>query len=383
MKNLLFFSLLVFLAFSKVTESKGTTPHIEILGRYFYDQNEKIVYLDWPGVRINVDIPEGTQKIEIEVTDTYPSTVVKSKPAQATVDSHSSYFQMFLDGNPLGVLKIPMQGGLMRILVSDRVDPTKSHLLSMYKRTEAKSLVGIKQFLFNEGAKLAFNPSMQPDYNKYARRLEFLGDSVCVGYGNNCTSVSEPFTTLTEDNYMSYSSIIPRMFNAIYFDQSISGIGVVRNYGDPDPSSKRPYGFYQDSSLKLNVSDTTKWDYSKFLPHAVIYHIGGNDYGGSGQYPTETVFVQHFLELIESRRKLYGDNIPIFISSGPLDGPWDFQKEVVSKAGDNVYWIDWTTIYEDGGGMGCQYHPDIKSHKMMSQILAKLIQNVLGWDYTS
>jgi hypothetical protein len=86
-----------------------------------------------------------------------------------------------------------------------------------------------------------------------SRQIEFIGDSLTVGYGNLSTSRTCPGDQVkrTTNTDVSYGALTARQLNADYQSNGYSGLGMVRNYngGSPDVT----YRTFYDRAL-LNVS---------------------------------------------------------------------------------------------------------------------------------
>jgi hypothetical protein len=68
--------------------------------------------------------------------------------------------------------------------------------------------------------------------NQRTRMLEFIGNSITCGYGNEGVNGGK-FGPTTENHYLTYAAITSRNFNARHLAVCKSGIGIYRNYNGP------------------------------------------------------------------------------------------------------------------------------------------------------
>eukprot|EP01156_Anaeramoeba_ignava_P022603 Anaeramoba_ignava/c20849_g1_i1.p1 GENE.c20849_g1_i1~~c20849_g1_i1.p1 ORF type:complete len:375 (+),score=111.70 c20849_g1_i1:3-1127(+) len=360
--------------FSLILEVFGDSS-VSIIGRFVFDSKENCAIIDWPGVYLQFNV-SSTQEIWVEFDDVQKFPQNKRS---LEADTTSNIFQIIIQSfnsqiNITSELKLIVNEGKTRYQIASNLDPSQTYSVSLYKRTEALSIAKFYRAIIDGGINLYVNPESKSLKN---RKLEFIGDSVVAGYGDECKSIDEPFSAETEDVYLAYGPVVSRYFDADYFIEAISGIGVVRNYGDPNKTSARPFGFYMNSSLRSNTSEQYSWDYSKWQPDAMVLHLGGNDYS-TLPHPDDDVFIKGYRDLISHYRYFYGD-IPMFITTGPMYGdPVKLIQEIISLEQPNVYFVNWTNILTPDLE-GCQTHPNVEAHAIMSNILIKSIQQVLGW----
>ena len=88
-------------------------------------------------------------------------------------------------------------------------------------------------FVLDKGKKLVETPALP------SRKIEFIGNSITCGYGNEGLKKEEGFDYATENHYYSYASITSRNLNAQHWVVARSGIGAYRNYGEAKTGSPR------------------------------------------------------------------------------------------------------------------------------------------------
>ena len=75
--------------------------------------------------------------------------------------------------------------------------------------------------------------SLVPIKNKRGKLIEYIGNSITCGYGNE-GGMGQTFCAETENHYMTYAAITSRNFNARHFAVCRSGIGIYRNWDGPE-----------------------------------------------------------------------------------------------------------------------------------------------------
>ncbi len=249
-----------------------------------------------------------------------------------------------------------------------------THTLELIRRTEA--WVGEVQFL---GFTVTDGTLLEPPA-AFARRIEFIGDSITCGYGNEGTSQYQNFTTKNENAYLAYGSVAARALEADQITLAWSGKGVIRNYGG-DTTDVMPQLYLRI----LPYNSTLLWDPSRWIPQAVVINLGTNDFSTGA--PDKTAFITAYANFVKQIRIQY-PNAHIYCALGPmLNGDnlihaRDFMTTAVSQfqsGGDaKVHFIEFPM--QDGTlGYGEDWHPSIATHARMASQLVQQIKTDLGW----
>ena len=107
-----------------------------------------------------------------------------------------------------------------------------------------------------------------------ARRIEFVGDSHTVGYGNTSTSrdCTEAQVWETTDTSQGIAGRLAKRYGADTRVNAISGRGIVRNYGGfaaPTVPQAYPYALFDG---------TTPADDANWHPQVIVIALGTNDF---------------------------------------------------------------------------------------------------------
>lgn len=271
--------------------------------------------------------------------------------------------------------KLVATGGL-DVLAADL--PAGEHQIELYRRTEASEgesqLIG---FDFGDGAALAPPPPAE-------RRIEVIGDSISAGYGNEGADETCTFTPDTENHYLTYGAIAARAVGAELVTVAWSGKGVVCNYGDDPSSCVDPMPVYFDRTLPTRPESS--WDFSRYQPQAVVINLGTNDFS-TAQDPTLAEFTSAYVTLLERVRSAYPEAL-ILCTVGPLLNGADLANarsgitsavaERAAAGDDDVRSFE-LAPQDASNGLGCDYHPSIRTHELMADTLSSVLASELGW----
>lgn len=211
------------------------------------------------------------------------------------------------------------------------------------------------------------------------RRIEFIGDSYTVGYGNegpalDCGGLYRPY----ENSYLSFAPIAAKALQAESHSIAISGFGAVRNYGDANTTSATPMPFYYGRTL-MERSDLN-WNFQSWVPHLVVIKLGTNDHSTEPQ-PSADVFIQGIHGLIDQVTTAYG-YLPIVLladSSLPqlVSRMQTATQQQRSRGNDQVHFVQVT--HPPQSQLGCDWHPLVSGHQAMATQLVTAIKPILGW----
>ena len=241
------------------------------------------------------------------------------------------------------------------------------HTVRLVKRNESQ-WVGSEfgGFVAASGGAILSKPAAR------GRQVEFIGDSLTVGYGNtsgsrDCSGDQVSRTTNTD---RSYGALTARGLGADYQVNAFSGKGMVRNYNGGDPGNH--YRAYYDRALLHVPGDV--WNPGTWRPRLVVVYLGTNDFS-TALNPGEAWTTQNQLaaayrtaygEFVQKLRNRYGsDTTIVAVGSGTFAN--DVQQVVQARngAGDSRvrYW------FLDSNGLdfqGCHYHFSASDHQVVA-----------------
>jgi lysophospholipase L1-like esterase len=255
------------------------------------------------------------------------------------------------------------------------------HEVVVFKRTEA--LVGEGIF---EGVEIEKDKILLPVANKKSRKIEFIGNSITCGYGNEGSSKDCHFSPETENGYMTYGAITARQLNANYTAVAYSGKGMYRNY---DEATSNTMSLIYDRIFP-DSTNSPKWDYKKWQPDVVVINLGTNDFAKG--IPDSIIFVNTYVNFLK-RMRLYYPSATLLCIEGPMtndtypQGIMAFTKvkNYIKASKNKMALIGDKNIHtffpnlQEGPDYGCDYHPTIKRHEKMADELSKVIKGLMKW----
>jgi len=282
------------------------------------------------------------------------------------------HFRVVLDGAPRPPLLA--EGGPHHLLAEGLAEG--AHELVLTKRTEA--LVGEAQLL---GVELAPGGELLPPPPPAPRRLELIGDSITAGFGVLAASADEPFTPATEAFDLSFGALLAEALGAEPIALAWSGRGVCRNYaGEPG----EPMPVLYERTLPARAA--SRWDFTRWVPHAVLVNLGTNDLSPGGP-PPEALFVDAYAGLLRRVRAAY-PAAPILCLLGPLLEGDALQTargflaralERARRAGEPPLLLHELPPQAPADGLGASGHPSARTQRLMATRLAPLLRGLLRW----
>ncbi|MFN3404281.1 MAG: SGNH/GDSL hydrolase family protein [Cytophagaceae bacterium] len=337
-------------------------PRIQYTGRIDFSGSSGPVFC-YPGISIKAKF-EGSA-IDLMMSD-------------QPLDIHSNFYNIIIDGNLHSVIKLNKNDTIYPLArnLSNGV-----HTIEVFKRTEC--IVGKSRFIgFRiQKGKRVFEWDKKPE-----RRMEFIGNSITCGYGNEGADEYQHFADSTENNYMAFGAITARLLNAEYMAVAYSGKGVYRNYGgsEEDPLPAIYNRVYPD---EINGP---KWDFKKYTPDVVVVDLGTNDFYQKG---TDTIrFKKAYSNFLKKIRENY-PTAKIFCVVGPMmnDGHPPGENALskihsiltglvntLNMNGDKeIFYFSLTT--QGKFGLGSDYHPTAAQHQFNAEELSQFIKQKAGW----
>ena len=338
------------------TVIKPTDENIQYVGRICFDNPERPRFT-FPGVQINARF-------------TGTSLKLMAKPK-------SGYFMAKIDGaEPFKVSFMGERDSVVTLATALPQGPHEIRLMYIIEGYDLKpSFWG---FVLDEGAMLLPPPALPQ------RTIEFIGNSITCGYGNESMVPSDHFEYETENHYLSYAQLTCRALNAQAYVTARSGIGVYRSYGGPKEGT--PDNVMTTEYEYTNLYDhSERWDFNRFQPQLVCINLGTNDLS-TNNYDTTLLKAayQRFLKQVRShnpKAKI------VFLCGSMLNGKeLDIARNILNevteeahKKGDKeVYRFDFTPQRGDLG-FGASWHPSLKQHEKMAAELTTYLRKLMKW----
>jgi lysophospholipase L1-like esterase len=210
------------------------------------------------------------------------------------------------------------------------------------------------------------------------RRIEFIGDSHTVGYGN--TSIKRECSTdevwSTTDTAQAFGPMTARRYGAEFQINAISGRGIVRNYnGGAGATLPNAYPFALLDSK--NLYREPGWN-----PQVVVISLGTNDFStplnaGERWQSREALHQDYestFLKFVQDLRRTHRDAFFIVWATGAVNDEIRNEAEKVvaslrQKGEERVAFVP-----VDGLEMtACHSHPSLADHANIARALEAFI----------
>jgi lysophospholipase L1-like esterase len=275
--------------------------------------------------------------------------------------------QVVLDGAPTSVIATSATKEDYEVTAPS--DGTHDLILS--KRTEART----GEVLF-----LGFEPrvALSPAAPAPNRRIELIGDSITAGYGDEGTPATCSGNRVAlENEYLSYGAIAARSVGADHVTIAWAG-----------KTTEEMATLYERT---LPSRPTSRWEFTGWRPDAVVINLGTNDFNRGD--PGQVTFMRPYLALVAHVRALYPGALivcalgPMLTDSYPAGGHTltrarQYINAVVDKvreAGDQRVTFLEVPSQDFANGLGCDYHPSLKTHRLMGEQLAAALRGQLQW----
>jgi len=309
---------------------------------------------------------------------------VRLKDFGAGTPQTTNYYDVAIDGGASRVLPVsPTQEEY--VLAEGLADA--EHEVELFKRVEAEPGgnrgAGRAQLLGFVLTGRAVLPVALP-----SRRLEFIGDSITCGYGNEvATSAPEnaPYTTRASNGHKAYGALTAALLNARYMAVAYSGRGMSRNYAGA-PGQLLPEMYLSSVPEDAGAS---RWEPAQYVPDAVIINLGTNDFSTPGV--DRAAFVARYERFLAALRGYYPQAV-LVAALGPMlsdDYPpgasaWthaqaDVRAVVAARRRAGDLRVHAFFFPPQKPPYGQDWHPTVATHEQMAQALSAELRRLLGW----
>ncbi|MBN2105206.1 electron transporter RnfD [bacterium] len=325
---------------------------IQYTGRIDFSDPEAPL-LFWPGTYIKADF-QGTS-LQIILDDSLGR----------------NFYNIILDNNMEDYLILCCRKGTHTYPAAVGLKDT-IHSMMIFRRTEGFSgPTRFRGLILDKNRTLADPPERPP------HKIEFYGNSITCGMGNEVPDQDEDENNARRNNFMAYGAITARNLNADYTCIAKSGIGIMISWFDiimPE---------YYDRLDPWNPD--SRWDFSRWTPDVVVINLFQNDswlINKLDPVPDENQIIQAYSQFVKMLRNQYPEAY-ILCTLGSMDAvntgsPWPgyIQKAVDQcKKKDGKNKID--TLFFDFDGT--YKHPRIRHHQSMAKKLTTCIKKKLNW----
>ena len=303
------------------------------------------------------------------------------------------YFEAAFTGTAVDI-KLDDDQNILNIIVDDQPEivltkPGKTvysvknlspgaHKIRLEKRTETQSSTGrFEGFYISE-------KSLPGKIKAPKRRIEFIGDSFTVGYGNtapsrDCTNDQVFETTNTQ---LGFVPRVAKFFQADYQVNASSGFGIVRNYNGTSPDKSLP------TLYPYTLNDTSSLYKHNWKPQIIVIGLGTNDFStkinpGERWASREALrndYVETYKSFIKSLREKNPKAHFILSASDRFDGEIQthVEKVIADLKARGETKID-SVFFSDLEYTGCHHHPSVKDDEAVAKLLVDKISANPAW----
>ena len=287
------------------------------------------------------------------------------------------------DGQLIRRLKVDQEEGEYLLYQGDE----KEHEIRLVKLSEnARGKLGILA-LFTDGELMACVEETKQGH------IEFIGDSITCGFGNEAKDRDDPFETSEENAWIAYGALAGRELGMETDLISVSGISCGQPLKPMFPMDSMDELYpYQDRLFQRKLGVPEKpYDFAAHPKEIIILNLGTNDVNPVRFNPDfeqaaleEQHFGANYRTFLEQIRKLNGPDALIGCVLGPLDYYlYDVLKETVEayirETGDKkVFCYKFIGVNLMSEGFGAVGHPSAKTHQRMARELAGVIRREMN-----
>ncbi len=348
-------------------------PLVQSHGRVL--QGEKGVYFNWSCSGFTIAFTGSTLRAYLIPTGE-PSPVL---PPKEPVTEYP-YAGVSEDGETLSRRFICQEEGWYTLFEGEEGE----HSLRLIKITENMRGKLLLASLETDGALLPVKAVSKP-------LIEFVGDSITCGYGNEASGRDEPFRPEEENGWMSYGPQAARKLGMEFSCVSVSGISVSPGkngkFSLPCPQMEALYPYTDRLMEEKSREQFSPWDFAAHPAKIVLINLGTNDVNpvrfaaSRAEGDKEEVwFTKRYRAFLEQVRSLNGPDSWIVCTLGPLDYYLYDQIEKTVRQYQQDTGDQRVTAFKLTGvnliteGFGADGHPSMKTHIRMGEELAERLK---------
>lgn len=350
-------------------------PH----GRVFFDEETGAAFFNWTCSGFSLRFTGSALKVKILAIEdrlTFPGDAPEDLPCIGLVGD---------DGETILWRTKCVKGEAWYNVI--HADTSGTHTVRIVKLSEnARGKTGLLA-VATDGEILKWGEEKKP------LSIEFIGDSITCGYGNEASDRDDHFDTAEENGWVTYGAVAARELGAEFNMISVSGISVSspEHLLFPSEPMDQIYEYraalFDESRRRRPIS----WNFSENKKNIVVMNIGTNDVNPirfndnlADADREEVHFRKSYRAFLEKLRKLNGKDTYICCTLGPLDYYlYDVISETVTNyveetGDDRVGCLKMRGVNLLTEGFGADGHPSAATHLRMGKELAARLRGLEG-----
>lgn len=297
---------------------------------------------------------------------------------------YRGWVAIYIDGSKEPSMRFDLTQPEQTVTIFEEPSARKVRIRITKMSEAAFGLVGIRN-LVTEGDK-----PLIPTPEK-ARKIEFIGDSITCGFGNEGLDGVDVFCTAQENPQDAYAILTAEALDADYQLVSWSGIGIITNWipeteDEPLEEILMPKLYrYRDLRLceKLGLLEET-WDFAEYVPDLIVIFLGTND--------------DSYVRNKDDRKEYFGSRYYSFLEQVHESNPSAAILCILGTMGQNLCEEEAKRVAafqaahpqvriesmvmpdqlpEDG--IGSEGHPSKVTHRKAAELLSAKIKEFLEW----
>ena len=337
---------------NKFKEIPGNFPMVRYTGRVIKGHDGSVSF-DWSGTYAELKFTGGFLAIRVS-------------------DSRKSYYNIFINGQRVNVVSTFGKDSVIVLAAGLKGRYNTAYIQKRSEGEQGKTTIH-SIILAGKGDILGYNPGR-------TRHIEFIGNSLTVGFGTEGKSKDEKFKAETENCDLAFGAIISRYFDADYTLIAHSGWGAARNYGDSLRVSRISM---KDKMLQtFDMEPSQLWNFKDYRPDIVVINLGSNDFS-TKPHPLKEEFLGCYSIIIDRLRDKYGDVSILCVA--PNRGPaFEYLQEFVKvRADKKLFFTAYLQgVYNGDSDLGSVGHPNYNGQQKMAMTLIPYISTATGWPLT-
>eukprot|EP00946_MAST-07B_sp_MAST-7B-sp1_P002591 g2591.t1 len=351
-------------------------PHIQTIGRVVHDPSSGALMFDQPDTQLRIRV-QGVSRISILLQQLVPSNHAEPSNFAVFVDGKLANCTSHPAPNAFSSFTTLASGNNTLVRYTFAVEDRGPHQIELYKTTEAawnERNISPNYVTFSGFELKGIAPQTLTGPPLPTRKLEFVGDSITCGYCNLCHETNQTYGVNLESGFLAWPAKICRSLGAQCHKSAWSGFGVVRNCCGGDTFMPEIY------KRTLATVENSRWNFSSWIPDAVIINLGTNDHLPAEPAPVDESFVAAYVEMVYSAAMRYGKNrTHFFLACGPMSTTYCDEVNSVLK---NVTSVGIKASFLDQRGLiknPCCGHPSVSDDEAMAELGSAFIKKVLNW----
>ena len=284
---------------------------------------------------------------------------------------------------------------VINMTISD-AKPGSIHEFSFFKRTESYcgdvggilvigdiTVIGGEVLPYHGNTDYSLSTSTHSTKTK--PKILFLGDSITAGFGVEGTSPCD-FSSTTESVLEAYAWQVAEAVVAEAHVVAWSGLGVVRDYGDPNEVSRESMPTFYNRTIGTEAG--SYWDPSQWQPNLVVIALGTNDFS-SDPAPTVEEFAKGYLNWIDIIMRDYPTAQLLLLCNPVMDDNYDKDRQcdnienvrmlASAQHGIDVHYLRIPqSVADPSGNWGCGGHPNVVTSTNMAAYMLPMVKKILG-----